>query len=100
MFLGALLYWHGSTAPTSDEIAGARSLDQGKMHLRAIWETGGAILGHRSLKQDGVEPWTSVDGWGYLVIKYKAEDQFLRRSTITGRTGAEEFAARHARGGV
>jgi hypothetical protein len=101
------------------------------MHLRAIWDTGGAILGHRPLSLDGIEPWTFMDAqypmnasilaglkplrparpddykrwpvleaWGYLIIKYKAEDHFLRRSTITGRTGAEEFAERRARGEI
>ncbi|MEA2786344.1 MAG: hypothetical protein QOF71_2448 [Candidatus Eremiobacteraeota bacterium] len=70
------------------------------MHVKAIWETGGAILGNRPLALDGVEPWkrcVDFNGWGYLVVKHLAEDHFLRRSTITGRTGAELFKTRRAR---
>jgi hypothetical protein len=129
MFLGGPIDWHGSLAPTADEIAGADTLDQGVMHLKAIWETGKAILGNRSLSSDRIEPWTFMDAthpttafilrglkrlrparpddfekwpvigaWGFLMIKEIAEDHFLRRSTITGRTGAEEFAASRRRG--
>ena len=57
LFLAAVMDWHASEAPTADKIAGAKCLDQGQAHIKAITETGGAILGHRPLEMDEVEPW-------------------------------------------
>ena len=56
-FLAAVMDWHGDTPPTPDNIAGAKCLAQGEAHLKAITETGGAILGHSPLELDNIEPW-------------------------------------------
>ena len=57
MFLARLLDWHDGAPPTSSSIAGAGCLEQAKAHLKTITETGGCILGHRSLELDGIQPW-------------------------------------------
>ena len=56
-FLAGVLDWHSTTPPTVDSIVGAKCLDQGDAHLRAITRTGGEILGFRDLGEDGIEPW-------------------------------------------
>jgi hypothetical protein len=56
-FLAGVLDWHSTTVPTSDSIAGARCLEQGHAHIRAITRTGGEILGFRDLSEDAIEPW-------------------------------------------
>ena len=56
-FLAAVLDWHGDVPPTSEAIAGAKCLDQGGAHIKAITQTGGSILGHRPLELDNIEPW-------------------------------------------
>jgi hypothetical protein len=56
-FLAAVLDWHSEVPPTHESIAGVGCLDQGRAHLKAITETGGSILGYRSLELDKVEPW-------------------------------------------
>jgi hypothetical protein len=55
--LAAVLDWHADASPTAYAIAGAKCLDQGQAHLKAITETGGSILGHRPLELDNIEPW-------------------------------------------
>ena len=57
MFLAALLDWHGDAPPTTESIAGAKCLAQGQAHVKTITQTGGCILGHRSLESDNIEPW-------------------------------------------
>jgi hypothetical protein len=57
LFLAAVLDWHADAPPTAHAIAGAKCLDQGQAHLKAITETGGSILGHRPLELDNIEPW-------------------------------------------
>jgi len=56
MFLGGLLDWIGTASPSAAAIAGCRTVAQAQMHLRSIWETGGALLGHRPLDDDGITP--------------------------------------------
>jgi hypothetical protein len=48
--------WHDEKPPTFDGIAGAKCLDQGNAHIKVITESGGAILGHRPLELDHIEP--------------------------------------------
>lgn len=55
-FLAGLLDWVGTQPPTSESIAGCRTLEQGGVHIKAVLETGGSILGYRSLDADGIEP--------------------------------------------
>lgn len=57
VFLAAVLDWHAGVPPTSEAIAAAACLDQGKVHIKAITESGGCILGHRALGLDNIEPW-------------------------------------------
>ena len=61
-FLGGLLNWQGREAPSSESIAGAKTLEQGVMHVLAIKKTGGEVLGHRPLHLDGLEPWVFIHG--------------------------------------
>lgn len=56
-FLAGVLDWHSTALPTCEAIAGAPCLEQSNVHIRAITETGGAILGFRDLALDGIEPW-------------------------------------------
>ena len=51
-----LMQWVGESPPTEDSIAGAALLDQAQAHIKTILETGPAILGHRALERDGIEP--------------------------------------------
>ncbi len=57
MFLGALMDWHSPSPPTNETIANAKCLQQAKAHIITIVKSGGAILGHRALQLDGIEPW-------------------------------------------
>ncbi|MFM9380864.1 Imm26 family immunity protein [Pseudomonas sp. UV AK001] len=103
-FLGALLDWHGPMEPTATRIAGARTLTQSVMRIKAIIESGGQILGHRPLEEDNIEPFEQIDGatilrgfvpvrawrvsdndslptfamWGYDVISREAHKRFLK----------------------
>ena len=109
-FLAGVLDWHAAVPPTSESIAGARCLDQGQAHLKAITETGGCILGHRPLELDNIEPWKFrgaefhansfvhkgvqptrpqqpadqclpvLSTWGYLVAVVIAERQFIKKA--------------------
>lgn len=54
-FFGGLHRWVGGVAPSAESIAGAGFVAFGVMHIRAITETGGEILGERSLEADGFE---------------------------------------------
>jgi hypothetical protein len=56
LFLAGLMQWVGTAPPTEDSLAGAVLLDQAQAHIKTILETGRAILGHRALERDGVEP--------------------------------------------
>lgn len=55
-FLAGLLDWVGTQPPTSDAIAGCRTVEQGGVHIKTVLETGGSILGYRPLEADGIEP--------------------------------------------
>lgn len=54
-FFGGLHRWVGSVVPSVESIAGAEFLAFGVMHVRAITETGGEVLGERALEDDGFE---------------------------------------------
>lgn len=56
-FLAGVLDWHSTSIPTSESIAGACCIEQGRAHIRAITLTGGEILGCRDLINDDIEPW-------------------------------------------
>src|SRR5690348_10862189 len=48
-FFGGLHSWVGTQEPDADSIAAARFLDFGVMHIRAITELGGRVLGEAPL---------------------------------------------------
>jgi len=82
-FLAAVLDWHSLEPPTSDSIALAPCVAQGQVHLKAITESGGAILGHRALDDDGIEPWLfrGAHGWqnssvqlGFFLVRPQQSD--------------------------
>jgi hypothetical protein len=54
-FFGGLQDWIGDDPPTHVSIAGTRIARFGVMHVKAITETGGEILGLRPLELDGIE---------------------------------------------
>ena len=56
-FLAGLMNWNSPEPPNATIIADAGFLSQGQAHLKAITETGGMILGHRSLEADALNPW-------------------------------------------
>jgi hypothetical protein len=86
-FLAAVLDWHSLEPPTTDAIALAPCLTQGDVHLKAITESGGSILGYRALEEDGIEPWLfrGAHGWqnssvqlGFILVRpQKPEDSEL-----------------------
>ena len=52
-FFGGLQDWIGDAPPTEESIAGTGIIRFGAMHLKAITEVGGEILGFRPLDLDG-----------------------------------------------
>src|SRR5215204_4821807 len=64
-FFGGLQDWIGDCPPTSDAIAGSRVAKFGVMHIKAITETGGHILGLRPLELDGIELPALHSAWGF-----------------------------------
>ena len=71
-FLAGLMDWVGPHPPTSEDLTGRKTLTQGKASYLTIVDTGPAILGHRPLDADGLEPdhMLSQEGWpGAWVVK-------------------------------
>jgi len=56
LFFGGYLDFRDDEPPDFESIAGAHLVDCGQMHIKAIVESGGAVLGNRPLELDGVEP--------------------------------------------
>jgi hypothetical protein len=54
-FLGGLQDGVGSSEPSAESIEGHGILDVGVMHIRAITNLGGRVLGHRALHLDSIE---------------------------------------------
>lgn len=107
-FLGGLLDWHGCKAPVEAELGKRKALQIGIMHVMAINETGGQVLGRiqpwwstrnpflvrngndlslarsatRLLK--GKLPWSceNLSWWGYDVIQVLANRKFVRNDPI------------------
>jgi hypothetical protein len=86
-----LLDWCEPAPRTSESIARVRVLDFGLAHVKTIGMTGGGLLGHRDLDEDGGLPGVlgggaadvagRLDGqavWGYLSIADKAHGVFGR----------------------
>jgi hypothetical protein len=107
MFLAGLLDWVSPQPPTTESIAGARPIEQGFAHIKAILTTGGEVLGWRDLATDAIVPdrWRShvaggtvwlyegarrlrpatdddrdlpvMGTWGYSVLRLLAEQRFV-----------------------
>jgi len=54
-FFGGLHRWVGSEVPSVESIAGVEFVAFGVMHIRAITETGGEVLGEHPLEEEGFE---------------------------------------------
>ena len=63
-FFGGLQGWVGKEKPTEASIAGSTLLHVGVMHIRAISELGGEILGCRPLALDSISVPTLLSGMG------------------------------------
>jgi len=61
LFLGGVLNWIGLAEPDETVIAGAKTIDQGQLHVRMFEFFGTPILGKRELSLDGIEPDLFVD---------------------------------------
>ena len=83
-----LLDWCEPVLPSADNIEGAQVLAYSMVHIKSIRLTGGVLLGHRPLQDDG--GWEGLVGepdrgpgihegaWGYLHIEDLAHDYFGR----------------------
>ncbi len=63
-FFGGLLDWIDACPPTADSIAKKSVLDCGVMHIRAITNLGGEVLGQRSLESDHIKLPTLLSAMG------------------------------------
>jgi len=82
-FLAGLLDWVGTQPPTSESIAGRRTLEQGGAHIKTILATGGSILGHRPLASDGIEPALFLSHSAGPGISLQRGFEFLRPATAS-----------------
>jgi hypothetical protein len=95
MFLAGLQDWIGSTPPTAEAIAGTRVLEQAEAHVVMIRETGGAVLGHRPLEADGIEPTDFISSYAGPGVMFHhglravrpATDEERRRLPVLGTWG-------------
>lgn len=87
LLLIGLLDWCEPHRPTSQTIAGAMVTDYAAAHVKTIRESGGQLLGHRPLEEDGGLPtllggrscgFDDVATWGYMSIEYHAHHRFGR----------------------
>jgi hypothetical protein len=79
-----LMDWVGDHLPAAEDITGRTVLEQGKSRFETIANTGGVVLGYRSLELDGLAP-IDFDGtepgsvsrvWGWHTIVKLAEEYF------------------------
>lgn len=79
-----LLDWCEPLVPTAESIAGRAVLEFGNAHIKTIRETGGALLGHRPLEEDGIAApagpgaFDLVPVWGYKEIEGRTHAYFGR----------------------
>ncbi len=79
-----LLDWVGDAPPTSAAISGRPVLEEAKARFEAIANTGGEVLGHRPLEDDGIVSeypkelavGVSERVWGWQTILNLAERHF------------------------
>jgi hypothetical protein len=85
IFLAGLMDWHEDVAPTESTIAGAKCLAQGKAHVKCIRETGGSVLGLRSLELERVKPAIFLSGLGEPSGIVMRGLEHVRKATIFDR---------------
>lgn len=73
LFVAGLLDWSSNVPPDAFSIAGRKVIEQGQAHIKTITETGGTVLGWRSLESDGLRNEDPEHVWGYKVIQLLAE---------------------------
>jgi hypothetical protein len=77
-FLGGLHDWVGEHPPTSDAIGHRALLEVGVMHIKAITETGGEVLGVRPLDADELVPPLLLSAHGGQDARVLRGAQWLR----------------------
>ena len=71
-FFGGLHDWIGTEPPTADAISRSGFVDHGVMHIKAITEIGGKVLGIRPLAADGSDLPTllsAMGGKGAMILR-------------------------------
>lgn len=63
-YFGGLQNWVGKNLPTSESIAGSEIIAFGVMHIKAITELGGEVLGYRTLEFDKIKLPTLLSALG------------------------------------
>jgi hypothetical protein len=63
-FFGGILDWIGNHPPSHSSIAGTPILEYGVIHIRAITEFGGELLGIRNLQADDIQIPTLLSAMG------------------------------------
>ena len=84
-FFGGLHDWVGTHEPRADDLSGRRLVECGQMHINAIRMTGGRILGHRDLADDGIELPLSLSALGGTDVVV------LKGSTLLREANAADF---------
>ncbi len=85
LFLAGLLDWHAMQLPTVESIAGSALLRQGLAHIQTVAWNNGAILGHRPLEADGLEPFLELSEWPHPGCKLLKGFDTLRQATLRER---------------
>jgi hypothetical protein len=80
-FLAGLMDWSGDGPPTAGAIAGCNLLDQGRVHVAAITDTGSKILGQRELELDGLSGLLEVSHRGGGTVWLYEGGRCLRAAT-------------------
>lgn len=108
IFLAGLMDWSGDEPPTARAIAGCKLLEQGRVHVAAVTDTGSKILGQRDLELDGLSGLLQVThrgggtAWLYeggkrLRAATGEERQTLPVMSVWGRRVIVLLAERHLR---
>ena len=92
MLLVGLMNWIGDRPPSAEDLIGKLTVAQGQIHLRSIWETGGEIMGFRSLTEDGIEPSLFLSESPGRSCMLQRGYQVLRHATAEEQRSLEVFS--------
>lgn len=81
IFLAGLMDRSGYEPPTAEAIAGCKLLEQGRVHVAAITDTGSKILGQRDLEHDGLSGLLQVSHRGGGTVWLYEGGKRLRAAT-------------------